>query len=82
MKVPSDDVETPDKWSEAAPILLDLPADFDVTDHAMPLKRAEITLGIKEKAMFWMKSYYLNRTQCVERLGIRIFIVKLLWDLS
>jgi len=46
-------------------IMLDLSAAFDVIDHPILLKRLEFSFGIKEKALSWVKSYLIDRTQCV-----------------
>jgi len=37
---------------------------FDVIDHPILLKRFELSFGIKEKALTWIKSYLNDRTQC------------------
>ena len=46
-----------DEGSMTALIMLDLSSTFDVIDHPILLKHLEFSLGIKEKALTWVKSY-------------------------
>jgi len=59
LKVHSDIAESLDEGSMTALIMLDLSAAFDVIDHPLLLKRLELSFGIKEKALTWVKSYQM-----------------------
>ena len=46
--------------------LLDLSAAFDTLDHAILIKRLELSFGIKGSALSWFKSYLATRSQSVQ----------------
>jgi hypothetical protein len=54
-----------DKGHHAALILLDLSAAFDTIDHDIFLHRAQHTLGIRDGANDWLRSYFTGRSQAV-----------------
>ena len=60
MNIHRDTTETLDKGSVVALVLLDLPAAFDLVNHAVVLK---------EKALSWMKSYLSDRIPCISVSG-------------
>ena len=47
-------------------LLLDLSAAFDTVDHKILLGRLSSRLGIKGKALDWLRSYITDRTQLVK----------------
>ena len=65
LKVHSDIVKVLDEGSTTVLIMLYLPAAFDVTDHPILPNRLEFSVGIKENALTWVKSYLTVETQCV-----------------
>ena len=65
MKVHRDITEALDERSMTTLIMHDLSAAFDVIDHPILLKRLAFSLGFKGKALTWLKSYIVNRTQFV-----------------
>ena len=65
LKVLSDITEALDGGSTTGLIMLDLSAAFDLINHPILLKRLEVSFGIKEKALTWVKSYLADRTECV-----------------
>ena len=65
LKVHSDIADVLDEVSMTALLMLDSSAAFDVIDHPIILKHFEVSFGIKENALIWVKSYPSDRTQCV-----------------
>jgi len=61
----SNSTEALEEGSMTALIMLDLSAAFDVIDHPILLKPLELSFGIKDKALTWVKSYLIAKTQCV-----------------
>jgi len=49
----------------AALVLFDLSAAFDVIDHNILQTRLEHSFGVTGSALFWVKSYLSDRSQCV-----------------
>ena len=65
LRVHHDVVSSLDRRSMVALIMLDLSAAFDVIDHAILLKRLNISYGFSDKALAWIESYLNDRKQCV-----------------
>jgi len=49
------------KGSMAGLIIFDLFAAFGVIDHPIPLNRLDFSFDIKEKALSWIKSYFIDK---------------------
>ena len=45
--------------------LLDFSAAFDTLNHSIPLKRLEVTFGVRDAALGWFASYLSDRCQSV-----------------
>ena len=65
LRVHHDVVSSLDRRSMVALIMLDLSAAFDVIDHAILLKRLNISYGFSDKALAWIESYLNDRKQSV-----------------
>ena len=50
--------------------LLDISAAFDTLNHSIPLKRLEVTIGVRDAALGWFASYLSDRCQSVIVDGI------------
>jgi hypothetical protein len=48
-------------------VLLDLSAAFDTVDHAILVRRLELSFGITGPALEWFRSYLTDRSQHVRR---------------
>jgi hypothetical protein len=46
-------------------VLLDMSAAFDTIDHNLLFQRLETTIGVRDKALDWFKSYFSDRSQSV-----------------
>ena len=49
----------------SVPVLLDLSAAFDTTDHEILLHRLYHVFGLGDTVITWFQSYFENRTQIV-----------------
>ena len=47
-------------------IMLDLSAAFDTIDHEIMLQRLKNRFGITGKSLSWLRSYLVNRQQCIK----------------
>ena len=65
VRVQNDILRTIDNNGCAILLLLDLSAAFDTVDHHILLTRLSHRLGIKGKALAWIKSYLHDRSQFV-----------------
>ena len=71
LKVDHNIAEALDSKCMAALVLLDLSAAFDVTDHKILQTRLEHSFGVIGSALYWIKSYLSDRSQCIARGRIR-----------
>jgi hypothetical protein len=65
LRVMADILQAMDRGDFASLALLDLSAAFDTVDHAMLLRRLEVTYDIRGSALKWFASYLGDRVQCV-----------------
>jgi hypothetical protein len=65
LKVLSDILLAVDEGDLAVLALLDLSAAFDTVDHAILLRRLQVTYGIRDSVHCWFTSYLKDRTQYV-----------------
>ena len=65
LRVQNDIIRAIDSRCSVILVLLDLSAAFDTVDHSILLQRLLCRLGIKGKALSWVKSYLTNRKQFV-----------------
>ena len=65
LKVHTDITGALDEGSMTALIIHDLSAAVEITNQPILVKRLELSLGFKGKALTWLKSYLSDRTQCV-----------------
>ena len=65
VKVQNDILRAVDSNKSIILLLLDLSAAFDTVDHAILLSRLSQRFGIKGKAIAWIESYLMDRTQFV-----------------
>lgn len=67
VKVINDLLPTSDQGSVSLFVLLDLRTFLDITYHTILLDRPEnVKEGVKEVALFWLKSYLTNLYQVVD----------------
>jgi len=59
--------------------LFDLSAAFDTIDHSIILKRLPSWFGIPSTALFWIKSYLLNRSFYVDIENSESLVFQLLY---
>jgi hypothetical protein len=65
LRVQSDLLMSVDTTGAAVLVLLDLSAAFDTIDHNILLDRLNVTFGIKDRALDWIRSYLTDRCQRV-----------------
>ena len=65
LKVKADLLHAIDHQEVVCLILLDLSSAFNTVDHCLLLQRLEVSFGIKETALDWIRSYLTGRTQKV-----------------
>jgi hypothetical protein len=70
LKVHNDILRAVDESKGVILVLLDLSAAFDTIDHDKLLERLEHSMGIRDEALAWMKSYLTDRTQAVHINGV------------
>jgi retron-type reverse transcriptase len=71
LKIMNDILISLDKRNVSLLTLLDLSAAFDTIDHAILLKRLEMSFGIRGIALSWFESYLSNRSQNVVVNGLK-----------
>ena len=62
LKVKTDLLQAIDHQEVVCLILLDLSSAFDTVDHCLLLQGLEVSFGIKETALEWIRSYLTGRT--------------------
>ena len=65
LRVKTDLLQAIDCQEVVCLILLDRSSAFDTVDHCLLLQRLEVSFGIKETALEWIRSYLTGRTQRV-----------------
>ena len=70
LKVVSDVLTAMDRGQIALLGMFDLSAAFDTVDHAILLKRLDVSFGIRGNALNWFASYLSGRSQQVSVHGI------------
>ena len=65
LKVKTDLLQAIDCQEVICLILLDLSSAFNTVDHCLLLRRLEVSFGIKETALEWIRLYLTGRTQRV-----------------
>lgn len=65
LRVQNDLCQAVDHSGAALLVLLDLSAAFDTLDHSVLSNRLDTVLGIKGKALSWIKSYLTDRYQSI-----------------
>ena len=67
LRVLSDLLQSVDQGDVAVLVLLDLSAAFDTVDHAILVRRLELSFGIIGPALEWFQSYLTGRSQHVRQ---------------
>ena len=62
LKVKTDLLHAIDHQEVVCLILLDLSSAFDTVDHCLSLQRLEVSFGVKETVLEWIRSYLTGRT--------------------
>ena len=78
LKVMSDILRALDNGDIALLTLLDLSAAFDTVDHAILLKRLEVSYGLNGHSLGWFVSYLTGRRQCVRCRNSRSLLTVIL----
>src|SRR5208282_779089 len=67
LRVLSDLLQSVDQGDVAVLVLLDLSAAFDTVDHAILVRRLELSFEITGPAFEWFRSYLTGRSQHIRR---------------
>jgi hypothetical protein len=66
LRVMSEILQFVDQGDVAVLVLLDLSSAFDTVDHAILLRRLEVSFGLIGPALAWFRSYLTGRTQYMD----------------
>ena len=70
LRVHNDLLQAMDRKQCVYLVLLDLSAAFDTVEHSVLLQRFEESLGVTGSALDWCRSYFADRVQSVNVLGM------------
>ncbi len=74
VKVANDLLMASDSGATSVLMLLDLRSVFDTVDHSLLLTPLERVFGVSGTALKWLRSYFIDRSQCVSMGGYRSVI--------